>query len=54
MDFFCCCIVNVVYLFAVTITRILTSFAIERFSFDPLKLTTQEKLKQKANKNIRT
>ena len=49
----CCCIVVVVYLFAVTITKILSSFAIERFSFGPQKLITGGKLKQIANKNIR-
>ena len=54
MDFFFCGIVIVVYLFAVTITRILSLFAIERFSFEPLKLITGGKLKQIANENIRT
>ena len=37
-----------------TITRILSLFAIERFSFEPLKLITGGKLKQIANENIRT
>ena len=48
MDFF------VVYLFAVTSTRIFSWFAIERFSFEPLKMITGGKLKQIANENIRT